>query len=190
MTVTLSTPRLILRAPQVADLDGWAELDADVEATRFIGGVVTREQSLEGLRAAIEMWRRKGCGLFSVFDSQTGQWIGRTGPWVPDGALGKEIGWAFATTARGRGYATEAARAVMHWAFQSLEWSEAIHCIGRGNTASVAVAHRLGSRWLRSDVERDGKSVEIYGQARADWLAAPGSQGGAAQFFGRTFSGA
>jgi RimJ/RimL family protein N-acetyltransferase len=173
MTVTLSTPRLVLITPQVTDLESWAELDADVEATRFIGGVATRGQSFEGLRTAIEMWSRKGCGLFSVFESKTSRWIGRTGPWVPDGALGTEIGWAFATSAQGHGYATEAARAAMDWAFQSLEWFEAIHCIGTDNAASVAVAHRLGSRWLRSDVESDGKPVEIYGQTRSEWLAAP-----------------
>lgn len=172
LTVTLSTLRLILRTPQIADADSWAELDGDREATRFIGGVATREQLLVGLRAAIEMGRSKNCGLFSVFERNTGQWIGRAGPWVPEGALWTEIGWAFATSARGHGYATEAARAAMDWAFHSLAWSEAIHCIDHGNITSIAVAHRLGSKWLRSGVDSDGKPVEIYGQAQADWLKA------------------
>lgn len=169
--VNLVTPRLTLRTPQPSDLDSWAGLDADPEASLYIGGVQTRAQSRIGLGTAIKMWLQKGCGLFSVFEQESGRWIGRTGPWVPEDALGTEIGWAFCTSAQGQGYATESARAVMDWAFQTLGWTEAIHCIDKPNTPSIAVAHRLGSKWLRSGVEADGKLVEIYGQSRDEWRA-------------------
>jgi len=36
---TLETERLLLRPPIEADLDGWAELMADAESSRFIGGL-------------------------------------------------------------------------------------------------------------------------------------------------------
>jgi RimJ/RimL family protein N-acetyltransferase len=171
MAVVLTTPRLILRMPEKGDLDGWAGLDADPVASRFIGGVQTRTQARSGLRMAIGMWEQQGCGLFSVFECQSGRWIGRTGPWIPKGALGTEIGWAISTTAQGKGYATESARAAMDWAFRSLGWTEVIHCIDRDNAASISVARRLGSGWLRSDVEADGKPVEVYGQSRDEWVA-------------------
>lgn len=166
----LETPRLILRVPTKADLDPWAALDAEEDTTRFIGGIQTREGARRGLEAVLEMWARRGCSLFSVFERSSGNWIGRTGPWVPDDALGTEIGWAYAAAAQGRGYATEAASAAINWAFEELAWAEVIHCIDRGNAASIAVAERLGSSWWRSDIEADGKPVEVYGQSRSDWF--------------------
>jgi RimJ/RimL family protein N-acetyltransferase len=42
---TLETARLILRPPAAEDLDGWAELMADAEAARYIGGRMSRSQA-------------------------------------------------------------------------------------------------------------------------------------------------
>jgi RimJ/RimL family protein N-acetyltransferase len=172
MTVTLRTARLIMRPPQAEDFDAWAEMDNDGTAMRFIGGRCGREQSWEGLATAVGMWTLRGCGLFSVLEADGGRWVGRVGPWLPEGGLGPEVGWSVDRSAWGRGYATEAAEAATGWAFKTLGWSEVIHCIYARNTASIVVAERLGSRRLRADVEA-GQPVEIYGQSRAEWLARP-----------------
>ena len=167
----LHTPRLILRPPVEADFEGWAALDADAEAMAYIGGVQSRAGSWQGLATAAGMWALRGCGLFSAVERDTGAWVGRVGPWIPEGALGTEVGWAISRPAWGKGYATEAAAAAIDWAFEALAWTEVIHCIDRENTASIAVARRLGSAWMRSDREADGKPVEVYGQGRAAWTA-------------------
>ena len=169
--IDLQTARLRLRVPQLSDLEAWAALDADPIATRFIGGVETRDGSRAGFDQVLRMWRDQGASLFSVLDASDGRWLGRVGPWLPKGALGTEIGWALAPSAQGKGYATEAARAVIDWAFATLDWSEVIHCITPGNTASVAVAERLGARWMRADIEVDGSPVDVFGQSRQAWLA-------------------
>ncbi|WP_425998898.1 GNAT family N-acetyltransferase [Caulobacter sp. DWR1-3-2b1] len=167
----LETTRLILRPPVEGDLDGWAALDADERVTRYIGGAKGREQAWLGLATAAGMWTLRGCGLFSVIEKHCGTWVGRVGPWLPEGAIGTEIGWAFAGAAQGKGYATESARAATGWAFDTLGWTEVIHCIDVGNTSSIAVARRLGSTWLRAATEADGKVVQVYGQTRGHWLA-------------------
>jgi RimJ/RimL family protein N-acetyltransferase len=168
MTVTLRTPRLLLRPPQQVDFESWAALDADEVATRFIGGPSDRNAAWQGLATAVGMWALRGASLFSVLESETGRWVGRVGPWLPEGALGTEIGWAISRSAWGLGYATEAAEAATDWAFESLGWREVIHCIDVDNVASIAVARRLGSHRLRADLE-GGKPVEVYGQTRAEW---------------------
>lgn len=129
-----------------------------------------RPASWQGLATAAGMWALRGCGLFSVLEVETGRWVGRVGPWLPEGALGTEVGWAIDRSAWGLGYATEAAEAAVGWAFETLGWSEVIHCIDAANTASIAVAERLGSHRLRDDLE-NGKPVEIYGQPRTTWRA-------------------
>jgi RimJ/RimL family protein N-acetyltransferase len=170
MAMTLRTARLILRPPEQVDFEAWAAMDADPEAMRFIGGACGRESSWEGLATAVGMWGLRGCGLFSVLEAQGGRWVGRVGPWIPEGALGTEVGWALDRSAWGKGYAVEAAGAAIDWAFDTQGWSEVIHVIDAPNVASVTVAERLGSRWLRADTE-GGRPVEVYGQSLADWRA-------------------
>lgn len=168
----LQTSRLILRPPIEDDLEGWAGLDADPRAIQFLGGLRSRDQAWMDMAAAAGMWRLRGCGLFSVIEIDTGRWIGRVGPWLPEDAIGTEVGWAISPASWGKGYATEAARAAVAWAFDHLGWAEVIHCIDAPNTASIAVAERLGSSWLRTDQEASGKEVEVYGQSRGAWYDA------------------
>lgn len=165
--VELTTTRLTLRPPIEADLDGWAGFDADPEGMAFFGGPQTRSDSWTGLATAAGMWSLRGYGLFSVVETKSGDWIGRVGPWAPEGHYGTEIGWAISPRAWGKGYASEAARAAMGWAFDHLGWTEAIHCIDAANTASIAVARNIGSSWLRQIQESDGRAIEIYGQSRS-----------------------
>lgn len=167
----LETARLLLRPPIESDLDGWAGLDADERVTAFIGGREDRAGAWRGLALAVGMWSLRGCGLFSVIEKHSGAWVGRVGPWLPEGAIGTEIGWAFAGAAQGKGYATESARAAIDWAFDTLGWTDVIHCIDADNAASIAVASRLGSAWLREATEADGKVVQVYSQTRGQWLA-------------------
>jgi RimJ/RimL family protein N-acetyltransferase len=178
LTPTLETARLVLRPPEAVDFEAWAALDADRLATRYIGGRSGRTASWQGLAGAVGMWSLRGCGLFSVLERDSGRWVGRVGPWLPEGAIGTEVGWALARPAWGRGYATEAAEAAISWAFAALGWDEVIHCIDARNLASVAVAEQLGSRRLRADIDA-GKPVEVYGQNRADWMAREGGLGSA-----------
>jgi RimJ/RimL family protein N-acetyltransferase len=172
MEVTLRTPRLLLRPPRAEDFEAWAALDDDKVAMRFIGGRCGRARSWEGLAIAVGMWRLRDCGLFSVLEAESGRWIGRVGPWLPEGAVGTEVGWALDRSAWGRGYATEAARAAVAWAIDVLGWASVIHQIRDGNRASIAVAERLGARRLRTRLER-GKLILVYGQSREDWNARP-----------------
>lgn len=166
MTLELSTARLVMRPPVQADLEGWAAFDADPEATRFFGGPKARDVAWDGLALAAGMWALRGCGLFSVFEADTGRWVGRVGPWVPENPDRAEVGWAILPAFWGRGYASEAAAAAVDWSFAHLGWDEARHRIDPGNAASIAVARRIGSRLMRTETNDQGQPVEIHGQPR------------------------
>ena len=105
----LETPRLILRVPRLADLDAFAALMADEETARFIGGVAPREVTWRALMTMIGAWHATGVSMFSVFEKATGRWVGRLGPWRPEGRPGAEVGWAIVRDCWGRGYAPEGA---------------------------------------------------------------------------------
>jgi RimJ/RimL family protein N-acetyltransferase len=172
----LETPRLLLRVPRAEDLDPWAKLMADAEAARFIGGTAPRAMVWRSIMTMIGAWHSQGFAMFSVIEKATGRWIGRVGPWMPEGWPGSEIGWAIVRDCWDRGYATESAVAATNWAFDHLGWTQIIHSIAPENTASQGVARKLGSRnWgpgrLPPPFEND--PVEIWGQTREEWQARP-----------------
>ena len=170
----LETPRLLLRLPRQADYECWATFAADEEATRYIGGVMARSPAWRSLAATLGSWHLQGFGMFSVIEKASGRWIGRVGPWQPEGWPGTEVGWSIAREAWGKGYAPEAATASIAWAFDQLGWDEVIHTIDPDNANSKTVAAKLGSTYQRMDrlpEPHHEKPVEVWGQTRAQWQA-------------------
>jgi RimJ/RimL family protein N-acetyltransferase len=178
----IETERLILRPPRAEDLDGWAELMGDAEAARFIGGVQPRTGAWRGLAAMAGSWALHGFGMFSVIEKASGRWIGRLGPWRPEGWPGDEIGWGLVRGAWGKGYATEGAAAAGDWAIDALGWGDLIHCIDPENVASARVAERLGSVRRgrgRLPAPFEHLEVDIWGQSADEWRAQGLGSGGA-----------
>lgn len=175
LDTVLHTPRLTLRVPRVEDFDRYAELLADEEATRFIGGTLMRAPAWRKFLQMPGAWLLQGFAMFSVIETATGRWLGQMGPWRPEGWPGNEIGYAFHRDAWGQGFAVEAGIAARDWAFETLGWDELIHCIAPDNAASQKVAQRLGSRLRgpsRLPPPFEEAPIEIWGQTRDDWAAA------------------
>jgi RimJ/RimL family protein N-acetyltransferase len=171
-TLRLETPRLILRPPRADDLDAWSEMMRDEPTARFIGGVMPRAVCWRQLMTMIGAWHSQGYAMFSVMEKGCDRWIGRVGPWQPDGWPGPEIGWAIARDCWGKGYAVEAATAATNWAFDTLDWSNIIHSIAPDNFSSQRVAQKLGSRNLgpgRLPPPFTEDRVDLWGQTLEEW---------------------
>jgi RimJ/RimL family protein N-acetyltransferase len=170
----LRTARLILRPLRLEDFEPWAATMADSEVARFIGGQQVRAVAWRGFMTMAGAWHLQGFAMFSVIEQSTGRWVGRLGPWHPEGWPGLEIGWAIVRPCWGRGYATEGAAAAMDWVFDVLGCSEVIHCIAPDNIASQVVARKLGSSnrgpgCLPAPFETT--RIDIWTQTRAQWSA-------------------
>ncbi len=170
---TLETDRLILRVPAAEDFEAWAAFYADQEAMRHIGGVQPRASAWRSMAVMAGAWMIRGYSMFSVIEKASGRWIGRLGPWMPEGWPGAEVGWALVRDAWGKGYATEGATAAIDWAFETQGWSEVIHTIEPANANSQAVARRLGSRILRQATLPAPffTELDVWGQSREEWQA-------------------
>lgn len=170
---TLETERLWLRPPCADDFDAWARMVADPKATRFLGGAQPRTVAWRNMCAFAGAWVVRGFSNFSIVEKATGRWIGRAGPWQPEGWPGTEIGWSLDSAAWGKGYATEAAARCIDWAFSALGWDEVVHVIDPANTASIAVALRLGSQRrgpTQLPAPFEASIVDLYGQDRTAWI--------------------
>ena len=171
---TIETPRLVLRHPSAEDFEAFAAFSADAEATRYIGGVQTRVQAWRLWCAIAGAWQVRGYSMFSVTEKATGRWVGRIGPWMPEGWPGTEVGWGVVPEAQRTGYGREAAIAAIDFAFDVLGFETVIHCIDAANTPSIALAKSLGSKLLRSGVPAPAPFTivwDLYGQSRDQWRA-------------------
>lgn len=143
----LETERLILRSWREEDVAPFAGICADPVVMATLGPVL----DMEGTRALVE----RECG----YEAQWGHtfWvaerredhrlIGKCGivRGRIDPILGKlEIGWRLASDCWGHGYATEAARACVEWAFAHLEDDAVWAVTAAPNRGSRAVMGRLG----------------------------------------------
>lgn len=113
----------------------------------------------------------RGFGMWVVEERATAAFIGRVGLHFPDGWPDKEIAWALARPHWGKGFACEAARAVLAHAFGPLQWQRAISLIDPANHRSIRLAERLGQRFERA-AEVRGQRVSVYSIERASWHAA------------------
>ncbi len=170
----LETPRLLLRPTQREDFEAWAAFMADAESARFVGGAQPRSVAWRGFLTMAGAWEIQGYAMFSVIEKASGRWIGRVGPWQPEGWPGTEVGWGIVRDRWGLGYATEAAAAAMDWAFDALGWTDIIHTIDVENVPSQAVARKLGARnrgrgQLPAPYEHI--VIDIWGQTKDEWLA-------------------
>ena len=151
VSVVLETPRLLLREWREDDLDAFEAIGADEKASRFTGGggPMTRADAWRRMAYFVGHRGLRGYGPFAIEEKATGACIGWCGPYFPEGWPDREISYALASAARGKGYATEAALRALAYAYRDLRWSTAISFIALENSASIAVANRLGAKLRR-----------------------------------------
>ena len=169
---TLTTERLVLRPPQPGDFDAFAEMMADAPSLAFLGGAQPKAVAWRTFAGLAGGWALNGFAMFCVFERESGRFVGRIGPHRPSGWPGDEVGWGLVRHAWGKGYALEAAVASMDFAVEQLGWTDVIHCIDPDNTASIALAQRLGSRNRgpgRLPEPFDDHRVDLWGQTAPQW---------------------
>lgn len=146
--IELNTPRLLLRQWKPDDRAPFARLNADPVAMEYFPSPLTEAQSNELADKIISLIDNRGWGMWAVEVKSDGAFIGFVGLHRPDYALPfspcVEIGWRLCREYWGRGYATEAAREVLRFAFETLELNEVVSFTALPNRRSRAVMERIG----------------------------------------------
>jgi RimJ/RimL family protein N-acetyltransferase len=152
--MTVRTERLLLRPVSLDDAHALADIYADPEVTRYVRGF-DRAGTQAQLERFVGEWATRGLGVFAVVEAATGDFVGRSGvKYWPEFDF-TEVGWVLRRDVRGRGYATEAGRASLDYAFANSDLGYVTAIIARPNLASIAVAQRLGMTPLRDQVVFD-----------------------------------
>jgi RimJ/RimL family protein N-acetyltransferase len=146
--VRLETERLILREWTDTDRPIYASFVGDPDVRRFYPTVMTRPQADEMLDRCIAFLKRDGFGLLAVERKSDGALIGDVGIVPVDmpirGNPPVEIGWLLGKQYWGNGYAAEAARAWIEYAFGPLELPEIVAWTSVVNIPSQRVMQKLG----------------------------------------------
>jgi len=145
---TLETERLRLCALGERHFEAYAAMLADASSTRFVGDgqPLDRMNAWRSMAMLLGHWALRGYGMWAVELKETGEFVGRVGLHQPEGWPDLELGWMLLPTERGHGYATEAGRVALDYAFGKLNAQRLVSLIRTDNTASERVARRLGAR--------------------------------------------
>lgn len=179
----IETRRLTLRPPAADDLPWLLEAMNTTAVLRHLGGAPrSAEEVAEGLTDDIAAFGSGGHRRWTVWHRDDGVRLGRCGLFhirseaAPDALRGRdEIGWTFAEASWGRGYATEAARAVIaHYFATSVSdtlWSQT----SDSNHASTRMMARLGFvrcpdlDYVDPDYPAQDNPTSVYRMTQSDW---------------------
>ena len=169
----ITTHRLILRSFRREDLAHYNALGQDPVVMRFLGGVWSEEKTLEAAQGANQSLIENGYGFLAVERRSDGLFLGISGlsveQWYPDDL---QVGWRLFQQHWGHGYASEAGRAWLDFAFARAGRERIISMADTPNHRSIAVMRRLGMTFDHEARLRDGDDefdATIYAITRAAW---------------------
>ena len=182
----IETARLRIRRDRPGDIDAWFTHINTPEATEHLGGVRTREEIAEKFERIARGWARDGFA-FMMVELKDGTFLGNCGigrieteaaPAPLQGAV--QIGWQLRADHWRRGYALEAASAVMDFAFTRPGIEIVYSQTALRNRASWHLMEKLGLE-RRADLDysdpkyppEDNPTI-VYAIGRRDWRARTG----------------
>lgn len=166
----IETERLILRGHRVDDFEAIAAQWANPAVVKYIGGTpFSREASWSRLLRYPGHWQMLGFGYWIVYEKNNGVegvFAGEIGladyqrEITPSLAGMAEMGWVIAPAFHGKGYALEAAQAVLKWADANLE-RQLCCIIDPEHQASIRLAEKCGFV-VKTDTTYHGPATRIF----------------------------
>jgi RimJ/RimL family protein N-acetyltransferase len=144
----LATPRLILRPWRESDREPFAALNADPRVMQHFPAMLTRPESDALIDRCMRHHADHGFTYFAIDLRATSTFIGFVGIAHPSIEAHftpcVEIGWRIAHAYWNQGYATEAARECLRFAFDTLRLDEVVAYTVPANLPSRRVMEKLG----------------------------------------------
>jgi RimJ/RimL family protein N-acetyltransferase len=166
---SLETERLILTVVDASDMPHFIRLMTDPQVMRYIGlekgKIPSNEEIAAIVDGAVNAWHTRGYGRWSVFDRETGEFVGFSGFRCEGGvpeliSIVHERYW-------GNGYAKEAAEAVLSYGFEQLGFDVVCSFVRPENEKARALLDRIGAEFV-SFVDFHGVEGAAYRIRPAD----------------------
>ncbi len=148
----IETERLALREATLEDapflLGMWNE-PSYIEFIRDWGVRTVAEAEALMQERVFASYERNGFGLYVVTLKATGEWLGMCGLIRRAGLDDVDVGYAYPPEQWGKGYASEAAQAVMQYGYETLGLPRIVAIVSPHNARSIHVLEKLGLRYER-----------------------------------------
>ncbi len=154
----LATERLSIRSFRRDDLDAYAGIVADSDVMRYLGGPLTRPEARAYIERSLEHERTHGFARYAVLFE--GDLIGMCG-FAPIRDY-IDLGYRFAKTSWGNGFATESARAVIEKGFSAFGFDEIVASVLNGNGGSLSVIEKLGFTYQHDELTPGGLAAKRF----------------------------
>ncbi len=146
--ISLETRRLVLRAWKKHDLDPMSVINQDPLVCKFFPKIGNRTETKTLISRFINHYEKYGFSAYAVELKSNSEFIGFVGLLVASFEAhftpAVEIGWRLDSKCWGKGYATEAAKAVIDLAFITLKLEEVVSFTAENNIRSRRVMEKIG----------------------------------------------
>jgi len=167
--IVIKSKRLVLRKLDLHDAEFILELLNEAAFVRFIGdkGVRTLQDARDYLsNGPMDSYDRFGFGLYLTSLLSDATPIGICGHVKRETLDDVDVGFAFLSRYWSKGYAVEAASAVLRYAEQELQLRRVVAITNPDNYGSVAVLERIGLRFEKLvKLSDDGAELKLFGAA-------------------------
>lgn len=165
----LETERLVIRRFTDSDVADIFRMRSDEEIMRFIGDTHdSPEASADWMKLISRPLDSEGVGYRALEERDSGAVVGWCGLWRLTETGETEVGYAITRSRWGKGYATEAAFAVVDNAFRDLGFEEIVAVAYPENSASIRVMEKLGMSFVRIGTFY-GKRLAQYSVSASHW---------------------
>lgn len=162
LIASIQTERLTLRAPVNTDFPVYRDFYADADASAAYGGPLPAHLAFRKLAADLGHWQLRGYGMWSVEEKTSGEMVGGAGLVWPEGWPRPELTWWIIPSARRKGYALEASRAVIAYAYEDLQWAQVETHMNDENEAARNLAQKLGGQVIARQKFPDGVERDVF----------------------------
>lgn len=168
MKAPLETDRLQIRDWTEDDAKAALEIYGTEDVARWLTPALERVGDLDAMRAVLQAWTEAQpnlvvpSGRWAVARREDGEVVGGLViRLLPPFEEDLEIGWQLKPSAWGQGYATEASKALMRWAFE--QGIDELYAVSRpNNTRAIATAKRLGMEWTGETEKYYDLRLQVY----------------------------
>jgi ribosomal-protein-alanine N-acetyltransferase len=144
----LKTERLILRPMTKDDVEDVFTMRRDDEIMRFIREpVVSRKEAEDWINMISSRWTKNGIGFCGIIEKTSGKFAGWCGLWQLKENQEIEVGYAIVKDFWRKGFASEAAKAILKYAFDELNLEKIVAVARPENAGSRGVMEKIGMRF-------------------------------------------
>jgi len=175
MKIHIETERLILRDLEEYDAQGIFELDSDPKVHEYLGNIPIKtikeaKSSIENIR---QHYIENGVGRWALIDKKTKEFMGWAGlKYEQELRIGLkyyDLGYRLKSKFWGKGFATEAAAACLHYGFHKLALDEICAAVNIDNHASNQILKKIGLGFIET-FEFKGIACNWYGIKKEEWV--------------------